>query len=335
MDDRKGFLNWFCTPCAFAAVLLAALQLNAGEPPLEKVQTIELRGVAGPLDHLMVDHKHSRLLVANQSNNTLDVVDLKTGKLMKQVADQKEIHGIAYSPELDRVFVGNGEGTCNILDGRDYTVLKSQRVADADNVRLDPRTHRVYVAGEKEIAIIDGKSLDQVGAIKLSGSPEGFQLDSSNPRLFVNTNPPNQVAVVDTGKNEAINHFALPGEKGVETLVLDENGGRIFVGLRGDPMVVMLDRESGKEIARVRIPNGIDDMFFDSKAKCIYASCSSGCIAVIRQGDADHYELLAKIPTTKGAKTCFFDPETDRLYLAVPRQKDKKGPEIWVYQVRQ
>jgi hypothetical protein len=76
---------------------------------------------------------------------------------------------------------------------------------------------------------------------------------------------------VNTDKNELVKSYALPGEKGVETLVLDENQGRILVGLRGDPMIVVLDRETGQEIARVTIPNGIDDMFFNSKAKCIYA----------------------------------------------------------------
>jgi hypothetical protein len=150
----------------------------------------------------------------------------------------------------------------------------------------------------------------------------------------VNTNPPNQVTVADTDKNEVLNNFALPAEKGVETLVLDEATGRILVGLRGDPMVVVLNRETGKEVARVAIPDGIDDMFFDAKHKCIYASCASGCIAVVRQTDADHYELQAKVPTIKGAKTCFFDPESDRVYLAVPRQEGKDGPEVWVYQVK-
>jgi hypothetical protein len=140
--------------------------------------------------------------------------------------------------------------------------------------------------------------------------------------------------VVDTEKNEVIRQFQLPGDKGVETLVLDEANGRIFVGLRGDPMVVVLDRGSGKEVARVVIPEGIDDMFFDAKHRNIYASCGTGSIAVVRQIDADHYELVAKVPTIKGAKTCYFDPQASRLYLAVPRQAGKEGPEVWVYQLR-
>jgi hypothetical protein len=87
-------------------------------------------------------------------------------------------------------------------------------------------------------------------------------------------------------------------------------------------------------VARVAIPNGIDDMFYDARRKRLYASCATGFLAVIGQADADRYELVARVPTVEGAKTCFFDPEGGRLYLAVPRQPGKEGPEVWVYEVR-
>src|ERR1043165_3556574 len=81
----------------------------AGEPKtLELLQTIQLKGAPGRLDHLAIDHKNSRLFVANLSNNSLDIVDLKAGKPTKQIPDQKKIQGIAYAPDLDRIYVGNG-----------------------------------------------------------------------------------------------------------------------------------------------------------------------------------------------------------------------------------
>src|SRR6516225_7362927 len=152
-------------------VLIAGVVPGMGaeeRQPLKRVGTIQLKGASGPLDHLLVDAKHARLLVANQSNDTLDVVDLKTNKLVKQIPGQKEIHGIAYAPDLDRIFVGNGGGVCNALDGREYSLLKSVPVKDADNVHFDPRTNQVYVAGEKELAVIDAKSLKLATTIKVS-----------------------------------------------------------------------------------------------------------------------------------------------------------------------
>jgi hypothetical protein len=148
----------------------------------------------------------------------------------------------------------------------------------------------------------------------------------------VNVGPPFQVIVVNTDKNEVIARHPLRAAKGIETLALDEANGRIFVGFRGEPRIVVLDLGSGHELASVVIPEGIDDMFFDAKTRRIYASCGSGFVAVVRQIDADHYELQSSVPTIKGAKTCYYDTATARLYLAVPRQEGKEGPEIRVYQ---
>jgi DNA-binding beta-propeller fold protein YncE len=155
----------FCRGACGLGTLIIALALVAGavpgagaegRQPFERVATIQLKGASGSLDHLLVDAKHARLLLANQSNDTLDVVDLRTNELVKQIPGQKEIHGIAYASNLDRVFVGNGgSGVCNALDARDYSVLGSVPVKDADNVHYDPRTNHVFVAGEKDMAVID------------------------------------------------------------------------------------------------------------------------------------------------------------------------------------
>ena len=42
----------------------------------------------------------------------------------------------------------------------------------------------------------------------------------------------------------------------------------------------------------------------------------------------------AVIATVKNAKNAYFDNDTGRLYLIVPRQPEKDGPEIRVYQAR-
>jgi hypothetical protein len=139
---------------------------------------------------------------------------------------------------------------------------------------------------------------------------------------------------VDTGKGAIIAQFPLHVDKGNETLTLDEANHRLLIGLRAKPRLAVLDSETGKEVASVPIPEGVDDVSLDAQRKLIYASCREGFIAVIRQRDADHYEPVAKIATIKGAKTSAFDPDSGRLYLAVPRQEGKSGPEVWVYQAR-
>src|SRR5262245_56924827 len=142
---QQGF-----SPLALAAGRVLALGGTLGacaEPAMmELLETSPLTGAPGRLDPLAIDGKHSRLFVANLSNNSLDIVDLKAGKLIKQIPDQKKIQGIAYAPDLDRIYVGNGtSGECNIFDGKDYKLLKSLPFPGADNVRYLARRHLVYV----------------------------------------------------------------------------------------------------------------------------------------------------------------------------------------------
>src|SRR5947208_543236 len=119
----------------------------ADQPTLTLVQTIDLKGKPGKLDHLAVDVNRNRLFVANKANNTLDVIDLKEGKLLQQVPGQAGVQGVAYVADVDRIFVGLGvRGFCNIFDANTYRPVKSIKFADdADNVRYSPRSRMVYV----------------------------------------------------------------------------------------------------------------------------------------------------------------------------------------------
>jgi DNA-binding beta-propeller fold protein YncE len=303
---------------------------------LELVQAIPLKGAAGRLDHLAIDPKGERLFVANLSNNSLDVIDLKAGKLVQQVPHQQKIHGVAHAAEENRIFVGNGgNGVCNVFDGATYKLIQSLKFADANNVRYDGRTKQVYVGhGDKALSAIDTRTLKIRATIKLPGPPKAFQIDPTQPRLYVNTHSPSQVVVVDTQKNEVVARFPLTLGDANFSLALDAKGGRVFVGSRKKPRIVVLDMKSGKELAAVTIPGDIDDLFYDAKRQRLYASCGEGFLAVVEAKQSDGYRLVERLATTKEARTSFFDSRSGRLYVAVPRQPGKEGPEVQVFQVR-
>jgi DNA-binding beta-propeller fold protein YncE len=331
-----GTRQWCVLAVASIAALLGGTVGWAADPPsLELVKTIVLKGKPGKLDHLIVDGKSGRLFLANKVNNTVDVVDLNEGALVKQLTGQAGAQGLAYTADLNRLYVGLGTGGyCNIFDGTSYKLLKTIKFADdADNVRYNPRTHLVYVAhAEKALGVIDGESLELKSDIELPGSAESFQIENARPRLYLNIPSPSQVVVIETDKNEVINRFPLKLAEANFPLALDEANHRLFIGCRKKPMIVIMDSETGAEITSVDIPADTDDVLFDAKRKRIYASCGEGFIAVIAQTDANHYEVVDKVATVKDARTSCLDPETGKLYLAVPRQPGKPGPEIRIYQ---
>jgi len=322
--------------CGLIAVYIAT-PLRAVEPPsapLQRVQTIPLAGPEGRLDHLALDPVHHRLFVANMPNSSLDVVDLALGKLIRQVPGQRGIQGIAYAPDLNLIFVGDGGGECNVFDGRDYHRVKSLRPGDdCDNVRYDPKTQRAYlIHAPQSLAVIDARTQQITKEIRLPGDPESFQLEKGRPRIYLNTPSPPQVVVIDTAMQSVATVYRLRRAGSNFPMALDEAHHRLFVVCRRPPLLDVLDTETGREMASVEIPGDTDDVWYDPGNRRIYVSTGAGYLAVIRQTDPDHYEAMARVPTARGARTCLYDPASRRLYLVVPRRDGRAAAEIWVYQ---
>jgi DNA-binding beta-propeller fold protein YncE len=337
MNDRfRSRTQWSAWRIALLAIVACGQPALANPEALELVQTIPLKGAAGRLDHLALDRNGERLFIANLSNNSLDVVDLKAGRLIKQIPEQHKIQGVAYVPEVDRIFAGNGkDGVCNIFDGKSYEIIRSVKLDDADNVRYDPRTKQIYVAhAENGLSVIDPTTMEVRATVKLPGAPEAFQLDPTQPRLYINIPMPSQVAAVDTRTNKVIAKFPLTLAEANYPLAFDSRRGRLFVGCRKRPTVVVLDVTTGKEVVGIEIPGDIDDLFYDKVRERLYACCGDGVLAVVQRKKADRYEVVERISTGKLARTCLFDAERGRLYVPVPRQTDGTSPDLRVFQAK-
>ena len=173
------------------------------------------------------------------------------------------------------------------------------------------------------MSLRESKSMNE-GALTIPGYKSG----GWNYRLYTES------GLIDPDKLMITANYPLKMAGGGHPVALDTANKRVFIGCRQEPMVVVMDAETGKEITGVPVPQDIDDLFYYTKNKRLYASCGEGFIAVLQQMDADHYEVVEKIATVKGAKTSLLDAEAGRLYLAVPRQAGQPGPEIRIYKIR-
>jgi DNA-binding beta-propeller fold protein YncE len=103
-------------------------------------------------------------------------------------------------------------------------------------------------------------------------------------------------------------------------MAVDEGDHRLFVVTRLPARLLVFDTNTGNIIQKIPVVGDSDDVFYDKNRKRIYASGGEGEVSVFEQEDPDHYKELARISTVKGARTSFFSPELDRLFLAVRRQ---------------
>jgi len=316
----------------------AAIKASSGADvaPLILQQSIPLPGVKGKFDHVAIDLVGQRVFMAAKANDTLEVIDLKNGSRLRSVTGFHEPQGVLYLPDTKQVVVANaGNGEVQFLDGSSLNLIyRFPFTADADNLRYDPQARRVYVAAQEGvIGPIDLNTMEKLPEIKLPGHPEAFAIETGGSHLFVNVPKTDSVFVIDSSKAEVVGQWQLTKAKVNYTMAFDEAHSRLFVGCRNPASVVVLDSNTGREVAIFPIGGETDCIFYDGEHQRIYATGAEGTLDVVKQVDADHYRVLAKLLTAPLARTCLFVPELDRLLVAVPRQKDHDA-ELRVYQAR-
>jgi DNA-binding beta-propeller fold protein YncE len=147
--------------------------------PLVLETKILIGDVKGRIDHLGIDVEHRLLFVAELGNNSLGVVDLAAGKVLRTITGFNEPQGVAYVPFADAVYVANAaDGSVRVLRGEDFAPIGRIELGDdADNVRIDTQRKRVLVGyGSGALAVINLATNTKTADIRLKAHPGGFQI---------------------------------------------------------------------------------------------------------------------------------------------------------------
>jgi len=323
-----------CIAVALCCTGIVAAAAQSGVP-FKLIKTIALPRVEGRIDHIAFDAGGERLFICALGNNSVEVLDLRKGERIHSITDLGEPQGAAYVPEVGRLFVANGEnGICKIYDGKSFQVVGELDFKDdADNVRYDEATKKIYVGfGSGGIAVVDPPGGKQLRSIKLSAHPEAFQLEKNGSRIFVNVPNSRHVAVIDRDKGEVLATWKTDLAFENFPMALDEANHRLFIGCRLPSRLVVLNTDSGDVVAKIDISGDPDDVFYDAKRHRVYAICGAGKIDIINQADANIYKASAKLDTASGARTGLFVPEQDTLFVAIPHRGSHQA-EIRTYRI--
>jgi DNA-binding beta-propeller fold protein YncE len=339
---RREVLSSVVALAAAAAIpsLARAQELVGDESaPLFLTRIIPIPDTVGRFDHMAVDNKRGLVFATVFGNDTVEVLQLERAKRIRTLAGAfNRPQAALYMPDLNRLAISNSEdGTVKIFDGDSFNPIGTVKFDDdADNMRYDPVSKRVYVGyGEGAIGVFDATTNKRLGDYELGVHPESFQLEQKGPRIFVNLASTNEIAVIDRITRK-IARWPLKEAGTNFPMALDEEHRRLFVAARRPARLLVLDMDSGKVVASLAGASDTDDMWYDSTRKRIYVPSGEGFMYCYQQIDADHYERQAKIPTAIGARTSSYSGQVGKhnsLYLAVPARVFK-GAELWIYETR-
>ena len=313
---------------------------------LRLVQTIPLP-TDGYMDHLAVDVKGQRLFVSGENNKSLVTVDLRAGKVLHET---KGLGGNPrkpfYVPETNEIWVDLGDNTVVAIDGASYEVTKTVALSGGrgaahrtpDNAAYDAVAHLYYAAivtgsgnTDGSIEIVDTKAAKLVGSIKMNGSdPGGLSIEPSGKRLYVAMGDivggESHLKVVDLDKRAVTAEWTITRGPSPHASGLDAAHHRLFVGSRVkgghqyEPgKLVVMDTDTGRVVQALDSVGGADEVQYDARTGRIYFVGTTGTLAVFKQTDPDHYQLLGKVPTGAIAKTGLWVPDLKRMYIAVPK----------------
>jgi len=311
-------------------ILLALVTPSQAATSYHLTKTIPVGGDGG-WDYLSVDSAGRRLYVSHGTKAI--VIDLDKEEVVGQIEDTPGIHGVAIAADLGKGFSSNGrENKVSIVDLKTLkTLSKVETGQNPDAIIYNPATQEVYAFNGRgnSASVIDAKADKVVQTIALQGKPEFAVADTNAGRVYVNLEDKSEVAVIDAGSHKVTATWPLaPGEE-PSGMAFDPAHHRLFIGC-GNKLMVMMDSESGKVVAKVPIGDHVDANAFDQKEQLAFSSTGEGIVTVAHEDGPDKLTVVQTLKTEPGAKTMTLDPKTRKIYLGAakyeaPGEKSSSG----------
>ena len=308
-----------------------------------KVQThYPIAGKEG-WDYISVDSVGRRIYVSHSVR--VNVLDEDTGTQVGTIEDTPGVHGIAIDPKSKHGFTSNGkEDRVSMFDTSTLALIKKIDVGKGpDGIYFDAGSGRVFTNNHHshDITAIDAASGEVVGTVSVEGDGEGIAAGKDG-LIYVALEDKNEIAVFDPKTLEIKRRLAVDGITKPGGLAVDAKNNRVFVAGHVKTMLV-LDGDTGKQIATFPIGAGTDAAAFDQRRHLIFFSNGEGNISVIHEKSANVYVAEPPVITQQSAKTMALDKKTGKLFLpaatiittpaADPSQKPKKTVEDGTFAV--
>ncbi|HEX5262422.1 MAG TPA: hypothetical protein VFW13_02785 [Phenylobacterium sp.] len=323
-----------------ATVAAATGLLGAGLPkaqpaaaPLQLCQTIVLPDVNGGFDLMAIDLAGKRLFVDAEDNNTTEVLDVAgRGRWLARIPGMTQPKWAVYRPELNKLYIANGDGVLKVLDGRTYALKTALKFPQkTNNLRYDAPSHALLVGvGDTmgQLAVVDAKTDAVSRTIPLASFPKQFEI--AGDKVFINVPAKSLVQVVDWKRGVLVTQWSLPRCENVP-MDLDRAGHRLLIGCTQGELL-SLDTRSGQVLSRTPIDRDADGVHFDASRRRVYVTAGEGAIDVLQPAGAQGFERQARIPTRPGAGTSILVPQLQALFVALP-QRGAEPAEVRGYHV--
>ena len=293
---------------------VALAQTAPAAAPYHLLHTIAVGGEGG-WDYLNVDPAGERLYLSHGTQ--VEVVDLKTRKVIGTIPNTPGVHGIDVVPSANRGYITCGRNnTCVVFDLKTLQPIGAPIPTGPkpDALLYDAFSQRVFLFSNKggNSTVLNAATGAVEGTAELAGDIEAPATDGKG-HIFANVEDKSEVIEFDA-KTLAVRqrHKLAPGEEPTG-LGYDPKANRLFSACHNEKLVVT-DSKTGKQIAVLPIGTGVDGAVFDPSTNNVVTSNGSGTFTVIHQDSPTKYTVVANMPTARGARTIAIDPKSHHIF---------------------
>ena len=260
-----------------------------------------------------------RIYVANESSNTVTVLDAKTFRLIGTVDTKNySTHDLALTRDGKRLFATNlASGRLSVIDTDTLETIGSIYIGNRCHVvTLSNDNRQAWIAniGEDTVSIMDTTTYRIVGTIPISKGPTSIAFSQDGGYAFVSTQGKN-VQVIDTATHQIVK--TIPVGVDPHFLVLSPDG-RIWGTNAGGDDIFIIDPFTHEKVITLDVGSQPQQIAFGYKGMQgpnAYVTVSGLGKIVVVNTDSKNLRVLEQIEVGKGPNGIWANPEGTRLYV--------------------
>jgi DNA-binding beta-propeller fold protein YncE len=317
IPSRLGF-------CFIAALTAAVASLGTpvrAEPFYHLESAVAMKGAAPNWDYVTFEPGRSYLFIARREEG-VTVYDAKRKNVIGRIESSEQANATTLVPQFDRGYTTNEDGSTTVFKLSSLKTLRRVKLAEsADSAVYEPVSQQVAftIGDSKKIVFLDPKTDGITGKLELQSVKLEHPTADGQGNVFVAQRDRDSVVRIDARLRQTTAEWKTVGCEEPNGLAFDRAGSRLFIGCRGkgkNPVLAVMDSESGTVVATSEIGRGNDGVVYDPETRKIYTSNGvDGNLVVIDQVDANTYKLAEATTTRPYARTMALDPKTKKVYL--------------------
>jgi DNA-binding beta-propeller fold protein YncE len=218
---------------------------------------------------------HHQVYVSAAGSHEVAIIDDRTLKVTSRVGNIRFPDGIAFAPDVDKVFVSDESGGADV--------------------------------------VIDASSGAKRSTIALGGEAGNTHYDSVSHCILVAVQTKNEMVAIDPVSEKIVQRYALAGSSEPHGFTLDEDGRLLFMTSEGNATLQVIDLRTMKVLEQHPTGATPDVLAWDAEWRRLYVAAEGGVLSAFWL-DGTSLNPAGEIRAPH-AHTVSVDPRTHRVYL--------------------